>query len=283
MEPSNLIPQIVDRLKTVPGIQAVVLGGSRARQTHTPTSDIDLGIYYSSSLPLDLAELGWVATEIDDEHRADVVTGIGGWGPWINGGGWLKVNDLPVDLLYRDLDKVSQVITDCREGRFEMAYQPGHPHGFASYIYLSEAALCLPLWDTHGTVAALKARVTPYPTRLQQAIIAAFWWEADFSLKVGQKSISRGDVAYAAGCCFRAVVCLAQTLFAVNRQYWMNEKGAIAMAASFPIGPKDLNGRVETAFDQLDHSPQGIGNAIAALQELVEECAPLVAASGQPG
>ena len=249
-----------------------MLGGSRARGTHSETSDIDLGIYYYPASALDLIELARVASEIDDEHRVNLVTGVGGWGPWINGGGWLKVDRRSVDLLYRDLDKVSRVIADSCEGRFEIAYQPGHPHAFKSYIYLSEVALCQPLWDPHGTVARLKGKTQPYPPRLKRAIIDAFWWETDFSLKIGQKSMSRGDVAYAAGCCFRCVACLAQTLFAINEQYWMNEKGAVALASGFQASPAQFSERVQSVFEQLKGSAQAIGAGIETLQALVDEC-----------
>jgi predicted nucleotidyltransferase len=271
MDTTDLIAGIVERLRTVPGVETVVLGGSRARGTHTATSDVDLGIYYYPSAPLDLAELARVAAELDDEHRPDLVTRPGGWGPWINGGGWLTVESLPVDFIYRDLDKVTRVISDCREGRIEIAYQPGHPHSFVSSIYLSEVALCRPLWDPHSTLASLKGLVHPYPPRLKQAILDAFWWEVDFSLGIAHKSISRGDVAYAAGCCFRCVACLLQTLFAVNEQYWMNEKGAVALAAEFQSVPPDFKERVEWVFEQLDGSGRAISDAIETLRGLVEE------------
>jgi len=38
----------------------------------------------------------------------------------------------------------------------EIAYQPGHPFGFASSIYLAEAAVCRPLGDQQGVAADLK-------------------------------------------------------------------------------------------------------------------------------
>lgn len=272
MNTSDLIAEIVDRLKSVPGVEAVVLGGSRARGTHTESSDVDLGLYYTPSLPLDLAELTRVAAGLDDEHHPDLVTAPGGWGPWINGGGWLKVGGLPVDFIYRDLDKVERIISDCCAGRIEIAYQPGHPHSFVSSIYLAEVALCQPLWDPRGTLARLKNRVIPYPPRLKQAILDAFWWEVDFSLGIAQKSVSRGDVAYAAGCCFRCVACLLQTLFAVNEQYWMNEKGAVALAADFQYAPSNLRERVEWTFEQLSGAGPSISEALQTLGELVEDC-----------
>jgi hypothetical protein len=43
-----------------------------------------------------------VATECDGRKSAGLVTAIGEWGPWINGGGWLQLEGRPVDLLYRE-------------------------------------------------------------------------------------------------------------------------------------------------------------------------------------
>src|SRR5688572_302493 len=110
MQIETLLQKIVEEVKKVEGVKAIVLGGSRARGTHTLASDIDLGIYYHSNSPLDLTELSRVATRLDDEHRKDVITPLGGWGPWINGGGWLKIQSQPVDFLYRDLTRVRAVI-----------------------------------------------------------------------------------------------------------------------------------------------------------------------------
>jgi hypothetical protein len=118
--------------------------------------------------------------------------------------------------------------------------------------------------------------VIPYPPRLKQAIIDSFWWEVDFSLGIAQKSIARGDVTYAAGCCFRAVICLMQVLFAVNEQYWMNEKGAIALAGGFQRSPANLKERVESAFGQLNREGQSIAATIDSLQEIKRECEKLV-------
>jgi hypothetical protein len=68
-------------LVSVGGVVAVALGGSRARGTHRPDSDIDLGLYYRGEL--DLTALRALAAETAD-GPADV-TPPGGWGPWVNG------------------------------------------------------------------------------------------------------------------------------------------------------------------------------------------------------
>lgn len=99
MEQSVFLEEIVARLMQVRGVSAIVLGGSRARGTHTPKSDFDLCLYYLPDQPLDLAALEQIAAQLDDQHRPGLVTPIGGWGPWINGGGWLTIQSQPVDFI----------------------------------------------------------------------------------------------------------------------------------------------------------------------------------------
>jgi hypothetical protein len=272
----DLIRDLVAQVRGIKGVAAVVLGGSRARNTHTPESDIDLGIYYDPAAQLDITGMEGVARTVDDAHRAGLVTAIDEWGPWINGGGWLKVRGLAVDFLYRDLSRVRHYMEAACVGQIECVYQPGHPLGFASYIYMSEIAVCRAYWDPQGAIAELKRQTVPYPPRLREAIIGKFWWEADFSLQIARKGIPRGDVAYVAGCCFRSVGCLLQTLFALNEQYWLNEKGATAMAAGFPHGPSGLQARVDVAFAQLTSAPAALTAAVEILAALLSEVDPLV-------
>lgn len=51
----------------MPCIGGIVLGGSRARDTHTEDSDIDIEIYYNSE-SFDLIAINQIATELDDEN-----------------------------------------------------------------------------------------------------------------------------------------------------------------------------------------------------------------------
>jgi hypothetical protein len=190
------------------------------------------------------------------------------WGKWINGGGWLKVEGIPVDFLYRDVAQVSQVIDDCHAGEITIDYQPGHPHGFVSSIYMGEVALCLPLHDPQGVLATLKAKTTPYPAKLKEATINKFAWEISFSLVVAQKAVARGDVAYAVGCCFRSVACMTQVLFALNETYLLNEKGAVALANGFTLCPPDYQQRVESVFALLATDAELIREAIAILDAI---------------
>jgi len=268
MDIESLIQDIVGEVKNVSGVKAVVLGGSRARGTYHAASDIDLGIYYDAHNSLNLSELAMVAKKLDDENRTDLITPIGGWGPWINGGGWLHIQSVPVDFLYRDLDKLNTVINSCLDGKIEIFYQPGHPHGFVSSIYLGETAICQPLWDPEGLIANLKSKVIPYPIALQKAVIQKFSWEIDFSIGIAKKSIAKADIAYASGCCFRSVMCMLQVLFAMNKEHWLNEKGAVAIANSFKIKPVNFQSRVNEIFTSLSATPEAITQSLTLLKEL---------------
>ena len=279
MDIESRIQDIVDEVKNVSGVKAVVLGGSRARGTDHSASDVDLGIYYDPRHSLDLSELANVAKTLDDEHRTELITPIGGWGPWINGGGWLRIRSVPVDFLYRDLDKVNTVINSCLEGKVEIFYQPGHPHGFVSSIYLGEIVICQPLWDPEGLIANLKSKVNPYPIALQKAVIQSFAWEIDFSMEMARKSIARADVAYAAGSCFRSVMCMLQVLFAVNKEHWLNEKGAVAIANNFKIKPVNLQSRVGEIFTLLSDTPEAIDHSVALLREVTADMNDLLQSS----
>lgn len=267
----HFINHIVYSLQSIKGIIAVTLGGSRARGNHTHKSDVDLGIYYNPENPPDLIALNRLASELDDNHRVNLVTAIGGWGKWINGGGWLRVQGVAVDFLYRDLAYVNRVIDDCHAGKITIDYQPGHPHGFVSSIYMGEVAICQALYDRDGVLEALKAKTKPYPVQLKQATIDTFAWEISFSLLVAKKAIARDDVVYAAGCCFRSVACMNQVLFALNEDYLLNEKGAVAVANTFAICPSDYQQRVERAFALLTADAKSITLAIAILEAIEDE------------
>jgi hypothetical protein len=276
MEIQTLIDQIVDQVKTVKGVSAIALGGSRARGTHTPQSDIDLCLYYDPKNSLDLNALNRIASGLDDRHAPGLLTPLGGWGPWINGGGWLTIHSQPVDFLYRDLSKVAAVIQACHAGQVEIAYQPGHPFGFLSSIYMAEIALCRLLWDADGKVPELKKKTQPYPAALKKALIAKFAWEVDFSLEIAKKSIERADVSYAAGSCFRSAACMLLVLFALNGQYWLNEKGALALANAFQKCPADFQERIEEAFASLAPKSDSLQQAISVLEGVAQDVDRLV-------
>jgi hypothetical protein len=124
-------------------------------------------------------------------------------------------------------------------------------------------------------LASLQRRCTPYPSALAEALIRSFLWEAKFSLENAQHGRGRDDPAYVAGCAFRAVACLNQSLFALNGVYLLNEKGATAAAEKLTRRPPDHAARVAQAI--------AAGAAgLPLLMTLVEETAALCTLSPSP-
>jgi len=268
-----LLRRLVVALARVPGVEAIALGGSRSRGTATAGSDYDIGLYYRGGRPIEIAALSRVVASLDDRGAEIEVTPLGGWGPWIDGGGWLLIGGVAVDLLYRNLDRVTAAIDDAHAGKVEAHYQPGHPHAFLPTIYVGEIAYARALYDPAGSLAVLQARTKPYPPALAAALRKRFEWEASFALANARKGLDRGDVSYLAGCVFRAVACLCQALFAVNGLYLLNEKGAVAAVGGFARGPSDFAVRVATIYAELGTGAQAA--ALERLEALVSETAAL--------
>ena len=214
------------------GVESVVLGGSRATGCAGANSDIDVCIYYNAR-KLDVKKLRLRASELDDMRRADAATEPGAWGPWINGGGWLTIDGFSVDILYRDIDRVSAVTGECLRGLITIDYQCGHPFGFVNSIYMGEAAYCVDLFSTSSWLRDEKARLSPFPEVYRDAAIDKFLWECGFSLMCGGKARGRGDAVYSAGSLFRCAVSLLHVLYAANGMYMLNEKGALARLVKF--------------------------------------------------
>ena len=269
-----LLRRIVPHLAEVPGIVAVVLGGSRARGTATEASDYDLGLYYGAEEALNTQHLLGTVRELVDDPASAAVTPVGEWGPRIVGGGWLSIQGGKVDLLYRNVEDVRAVLADCHAGRISMAYQPGHPHGFCSAIWMGEIALCQPIHDPTGAIAELKAAASPYPDALRAALLKAFLWEVSFSIENAQIAIPRRDKTHMAGCIYRTLCCIGQVLFAVNRRYLINEKGALVEAAGFPCTMGRLTERTDAIWEDVGNSH--FSDALASLRALDAELRALV-------
>jgi predicted nucleotidyltransferase len=262
------LTELAGQLVAVPGVVGVVLGGSRARRDHTPESDTDLGLYYRR--PLDTEALGALARRVGGP--AARVTEPGGWGPWVDGGGWLRIDGEPVDWIYRDLDRVTAVWASAGQGRYSFHHQPGHPLGFVDIAYPGELALSRILADPAGELTALQAEVRVYPAALAEALVGGLW-EGDFLVAVARKAVSRGDSTYLAGCLFRLVGVCVHALHGAGRRWLVNEKGAVAAAAAIPGAPAEFRARAEAVFAQLDGAPERLTSAIDAAADLVLDTA----------
>lgn len=186
---------IAQDLSLVHGVRAVALGGSRARGTHRPDSDFDLGLYVDADV--DRAALAEIASRWSEAETA--FAPAGGWGPWVDSGAWLTVQGTPVDLILRDVDRVTEQCEKAVRGEFGFHVQPGHPFGFLDVAYAGEVAICVPLSDPTELLSSLAEAVSPYPGPLRRSMLANLW-QVDFLLDAAQKappSRTSGTLRYA--------------------------------------------------------------------------------------
>jgi predicted nucleotidyltransferase len=267
-EIQSIFDRVVTRLGSVTGIEAIALGGSRARGTADRHSDIDLGIYYDSRRPFQLSALERAARDLDDRNSPGLLTPLGAWGPGVDGGGWLQIDGQHVDFLYRDLVAVRQAIDDCRAGRISAAYQLGHPMGFHCQIYPGEIRCCVPLHDPRSKLRKLKRQVAVYPAVFRRAMVTKHFFDATFELAIAAKPAERADTSYVTGSLFHAAGFMTLVLYALNRQWLINEKGMLPASRGFRICPRGFRSTIESVLAKPGHTPHALLRSISRMRLL---------------
>ena len=232
-----LLDQVIQLLSAVPGMAAVVLGGSYASGKAHAASDLDIGLYYHEAAPFSIGEIRRIADSIAFGHGAATVTGFYEWGAWVNGGAWIHTPHGKIDFLYRNLEHIQRTFDDAQQGIVQHDYDQQPTYGFYSVIYLAETQICIPLYDPGGLIAGLKRQAGIYPPRLKQRLVANSLWSAEFTLLHGRAFAAQGDVYNTSGCLGRAAANLTQALFALNERYFQRDKQVMEEIAAFSIVP----------------------------------------------
>lgn len=213
----SAIADLAGTLADRPGVEAIVLGGSRATGTHRPDSDWDLGLYYRGS------EQAFDPATLRDLGQDGYVSELGEWGPIIDGGGWLTVGDAAVDVIFRDLDRVEQWTEDARAGRFEVLRQNGYLVGAPTYLPVGELAICQP-------IAGEPLPRPSFPDALAEH--APDWWTgtASVSLMFAGTYARTGEAAACSGMLVHAALCAAHARMAQRGEWVLNEKRLLQRA-----------------------------------------------------
>ena len=269
-EKRKVLRHLVGDLSALPGVAAIVLGGSYARKTHHETSDLDVGLFYAEADPFSLEDIKRVAEALSIRGQA-TVSDFYGWGPWVNGGAWIPTEAGKVDFLYRNLEQVERTIREARRGVIHHDYNQQPTFGFYSVAYLAEVNIAVPLYDPHHHVARLKRLVVPYPPQLKTAVITDSLLNIDFTLPQAHKFASDGDAYNAVGCITRIASCLVQALFALNETYFISDKKVMSIAQTFVLLPPNFVSRLSGVLTQPGRNAPEFTRSFDELERLWRE------------
>jgi len=262
----STLQALADRLCQVSGVLGVALGGSRARGTASAESDYDLGVYYRR--PLDVAGVQRVAEEFAGVPTQ--VSAPGAWGPWVDGGAWISVQGVPVDLIYRELERVDDAWSDAGAGLVQPHAQVGHPLGFPQFAYAGELALARVLADPSGSLQRRHDLMAAPPAPLRLALVAGLW-EARFLLGGLRGVVARGDTAHVAGVLFRVVGICAHALHGHAGRWLVTDKGMVAAAGALPGAPAAFAERAHGLLGALGRTPAELARTAADAARLVDD------------
>ncbi|WP_432025671.1 nucleotidyltransferase domain-containing protein [Streptomyces sp. 1222.5] len=205
-----------DRLASLPAVEAVALGGSRAQGTQRDDSDWDLAVYYRGRFdPGDLRAVGWEGE----------VSEVGGWGGGVfNGGAWLTVDGRRVDVHYRDLDVVEHELAEAARGRFRVEPLLFHLAGIPTYLIVAELAVSHVL---RGTLP----RPAGYPDRLRATAAERWGGTARATLAYAKANHApHGRLTETAGAVATAAAQAAHAVLAARGEWVTNEKRLLERA-----------------------------------------------------
>ena len=205
------IAELVAVLSAIRGAVSVTLGGSRASGDADHSSDWDLGLYYRGE------------PDLTPIARYGEVHPPGAWGRIMNGGAWLALEGLKVDVLLRDLDVVERFAKAARRGEFEVDSLLGYVAGAPTYSLLAELALSRQL-------AGELPEAGEFPAALAASAAPRWRFHATFSLAHARMRAARGDLIGTIGQAAKAVVEVGHAILCTRRQWVLNEKRIVERA-----------------------------------------------------
>ncbi len=257
-----MVEKLFEELKSLPEVEAIALGGSRAGENFDEKSDYDVYLYCTGS--------------IDDNIRKNILEKYCSYIELSNHFWELEdnctlKNGVDIDILYRNIDDFSADVASVVEGFNART-------GYTTCMWHNLMA-CKIIYDEKGNLRALKDRFNvPFPKELKENIIAK-----NMSLLSGMlpsyngqilKAVERGDlvsVNHRTSAFFESYF---DVLFALNQCTHPGEKRLVSLSKkSLRILPANFEENINKLFSDLFTNPENIGDDIT---EIVTELRKIV-------
>ena len=257
------------------GPYGIALGGSGAKGTADPHSDVDVYLFAEAFAP--------AAARAERVTAArGVAAGAVSWGtgePFVEGGTDFSVDGVRVECWLRRASLVEAALAACAGGRTRREHRAWLVMGFFDHVVLGDVHAMRIVDDPAGMLARWKASVATYPEALRTAILRRFMAEAAHwphnPHYLG--AVERADLIYTSGIVQQVIHALLQVVFALNRTYFPGEKKLAAALATLSIAPADAGARIEALlFPGARPSVAGLRAQMRDLTDLVRETRELI-------
>lgn len=244
-----MIEQLFHELASLPQIEAIALGGSRAGAHFDANSDYDVYLYctapVSEETRREILSRYCSYMEIDNHY-------------WEQEDNCTLNNGIDIDILYRDLDGFCEGIAGVVE-----RYQPYN--GYTTCMW-HNLRTCKIIFDRNGRLAAAKARFdVPYPGQLKANIIDRSWKLLHAAMPAYElqinKAVKRGDLVSINHRTAAFLESYFDLLFALNEQTHPGEKRLMQLCReNCSILPANFEENLNTLFSHLFTCPEKISS-----------------------
>ncbi len=251
-----MVETLFRELSSLPEIEAIALGGSRAGIHYDETSDYDVYLYCTGPVP--------------EETRRDILSKYCAYMEignhfWEYEDNCTLKNGIDIDILYRNLDDftadVAGVVEAC-QGR----------NGYTTCMW-HNLLTCKILYDRDGRLTAAKTRFTvPYPAALKQDIVQRNWKLLHTSMPAYelqiQKAVKRGDLVSINHRVSAFLESYFDLLFALNEQTHPGEKRLLQLCRErCPLLPDAFEKNVATLLSHLFTKPEVVEQDLTRILE----------------
>lgn len=257
-----MVEMLFQELSSLPQVEAIALGGSRAGQDYDEKSDYDVYLYCTAPVPESIRR------EILQKYCSYMEIGNHFWEYEDN---CTLKNGIDIDILYRDLDAFCADVADVVElchGR----------NGYTTCMW-HNLLTCKILYDSQNRLSEAKKRFgVPYPDALRDDIIGRNWKLLHaampaYELQI-QKAVKRKDLVSINHRVTAFMESYFDLLFALNRQTHPGEKRLVSLCQKLcPVLPADFEENLNSLFSHLYTAPESI---CADLDRILTELAKIL-------
>ncbi|MGH1365619.1 MAG: nucleotidyltransferase domain-containing protein [Calditrichia bacterium] len=264
--------RLVKALKQRSDVHAVAVVGSYASGTQRPDSDIDICAFYRSDLDV-VALADCICGEFGLTSSEVQLTTPGGWGNWVDGGGWLTLEGQRVDIVYRCIDRLEKELDHIWAGEIELDYLQAPAFGYFNFTWAAELRSTDPIFDPDGNIAALIKRMDTFPEVLKIKGSSIFLHAAQFASVIGKKALANENWFTARPCCDRAIWAICLALYSANGVWIPAEKRVMKEIVNLKYVPDRLVDRFITIQSSklTAHSFKTVDSVIQEATELSQK------------